>query len=178
MIEIAFFRADAGEVDDWCIDRCSGGQGFSHCEFVVDSQTMIGSHYKAKGIRVFKYNDIYHNPNWEILQLDGDYNKALEYAMSQIGKPYDALGAVMYFIGLNCCDSKKGQWCSEFANNVLLHGGSTVALSDSRIMPNHLYSAARSKQVVSVGARPSIPIESYAKELDIYGRIGYATTIQ
>ena len=166
MIDIAFYNARFGELDDKLIDFFSGRNGFSHCEIVVNSHKMIGSHYKAKGVQEFHYaNDVYADPRWTVLRIDGDRKKIIDWAYRMIGTPYDALGAVLFFLRLNALASARGVWCSEFcAAGLCLN---KHEYENPFVMPNALY-----RRMVSQGAKTIASTNAKRGRLkgDTYGR--------
>jgi hypothetical protein len=172
-IYIAFFKAKYGQWDDKLIDKFSGNIGYSHCEFVVDENTTIGSHALAGGVTRFKYNNILADERWDVLRIYGTYVESLIYAEKHIGDPYDFLGVALHYIGIDIYESRKGQWCSEFCHNVVKAGKMMYSYKDPLPMPNELY-----KTLLENGAKP-VPI-TYAStetkpEIDYLGHVAYGT---
>lgn len=175
-IDIAFFKAKHGQLDDKLIDFFSGRIGYSHCEFVVDPYNTIGSHALTNGVARFKYNNIYNNPAWDIIRVpEADYKKALEYAEVHIGDSYDFLGVALHYIGIDIYEERDGQWCSEFCDNCIAASVDRSKWQTSLPMPNELFVHMLNKlgsykvQNLDAGNKPT-----YAKlPIDYLGRIGY-----
>ena len=170
-IHLAFYKAKMGGIDDRFIDRFSGQLGYSHCELVIDKNTMIGSHYKANGVKKFYYNDVYNSKYWDIYEIDLEDVDTTKFAEDFIGTPYDKFGVVLTFFGFKTGDPDK-MWCSEFLaeaiNTSVAHG-----YIDPLVMPNELLEDL----INNFGATKLVSTASGSKEdltvLDKYGRIAY-----
>jgi len=182
---IAFFKASK---DDWfgkAIDLFSGRVGYSHCELVIDSKTMIGSHYLRGGTGVFYYNNIYNSKNWDIYEIDLDSEKILEEAHKRVGMEYDTLGVVLHFIGLNIGDKEAKEWCSEHTATCIREALVIPEVIDALPMPNEHYLELREKiglrKVLApkttesdLGFKTDLRFKTNIKEIDRYGRVGYS----
>jgi len=177
-LRVAFYRAEKGSFDDKVIDRGTGSLGYSHCEVVVDSTTMIGAHYNAKGVKKFKYNDIYASGLWDVLEFDLLKKEAIKLAENfvkdRVG--YDTLGAVLEYMHLGSVykDTDK-VWCSELCAkcinfSISIYDIKDIAKVDNSCMPNELYSYMLNNGATSIKTLAST--SKYDKPvLDRFGRV-------
>lgn len=182
-IEIAFFKADKGSWDDKAIDLLSGRVGYSHCEFVIDSQTTIGAHQMYNGVHKFTYGNIHADPRWDVITLTGDRNRAIEYAYKQIGRPYDLVGGFLHLIHLPTYASKDGVWCSELVMEIVNEANRDewIRTLKTELMPNQAYITLQQNAHVN-SANTQLASDELAKliintidrEIDRYGRLEIA----
>ena len=180
--DIAFYKAKFGGIDDKIIDWGSGKKGYSHCEIVINDTTMIGSHYLAKGVKKFYYNNIYSNPRWDVIRLPQYFRKkAISYAENMIGTKYDAIGAVLYWMNLPIYSDTNKVWCSELCAEAL--NITSNKSFDTLIMPNDLFNVMENLGGYIVKRTTTdIPKMKYSRRIisvnkpiiDRYGRIAYA----
>ena len=180
-LRIAFYKAQNGNWDDKLIDRFSGGLGYSHCEVVVNSTTMIGAHYLAKGVAKFRYNDIYSDPMWDIYEIDMDNAQTISYAEFMVGRlGYDTTGVVLYFIGLHMGDDKTDVWCSEFCARAINKGfnpkGVDKLIDNVLTMPNEFYTDFLALGAIKVNKLNARRNRTHKNKptIDRYGRVAYA----
>jgi len=129
--KIAFYKAKNGNWDDKFIDFVTGKKGYSHCEIVINSMTMIGSHYTMNGVREAKYNNVYESGLWDVYEINIPYKDTIKKARSMLGLEYDLLGAIISpFFEYDPHPSKV--FCSEFCAECL-------GLKNTIITPNDLF---------------------------------------
>ena len=174
-LRVAFLKADSGQMDDKFIDKFSGNLGYSHCEMVVNPGTMIGAHYNAKGVKKFHYNNVYHSDMWDIVEIDLDGKHAIKYMEDMLDTPYDALGVVLFFIGVRRGDKSDAVWCSEvcsYACNIVFKENNIDQILPGTIMPNDLFDLLVNEYggdvVNTVDSRKKVKEKL---ELDRFGRI-------
>jgi hypothetical protein len=136
-LHIAFYKASNGKWDDKLIDKFSGNLGYSHCEIVINANTMIGAHYEAGGVKKFRYNDVYNSSLWDVYELDLPAKKAKQFVHDMLDTPYDTKGVVLHFLGLHYGDREDMVWCSELCS-LAVNIANEHMFIDTLIMPNDM----------------------------------------
>jgi hypothetical protein len=171
MLQVAFFNAWKGAIDDKLIDIVTGNGGYSHCELVIGNNKTIASHYIDNAVITCEYQNLLSNALWNVLELEvkgSELNKIKAYAETQLGIEYDTKGVVCTALrGEALCVNNKKVWCSKLVARALK---SSKIFSDINIncMPNELYNYLTDKGFLSVSSlASSVPTNA----LDRYGRI-------
>lgn len=118
---------------------------YSHVALLLDEETVIESTMSKGGV----YTDSLSNfkkraKNWLMVELEIDishldWNKLIEIANKEVGKPYDTFGVIGLSIHRNWQEDDKW-WCSELIPYLLLNWGIKLFNSNfiHRIVPQHL----------------------------------------
>lgn len=174
-LRVAFYKARYGGFDDHVINRFSGNIGYSHCEVVVDSTTMVGAHYSNDGVRIFKYNNVYSSGLWDVIEIDLPRSiavqRAKQSAINRVG--YDAVGVALQFIHMPIYKDKSKVWCSEFCAKVINYTAKEAYKLNTRIMPNELYTTMIDKLNGKRIYRPLLSGDdaNYKPVIDRFGRV-------
>lgn len=125
MLKFAFYRAP-GTLRDRAI-RLTSWSRYSHVEFVLDGPLPRGhavcvSASKRDGNKV--RSKVFHmDPtHWDFIEVPGDYTAARRFALSQVGQPYNTIGAVLSVTPFEA-QVGKGWWCSQFMAAIAQAGG-------------------------------------------------------
>jgi hypothetical protein len=171
MLQVAFFKAWKGGIDDKLIDIVTGNGGYSHCELVVGNNTTIASHYIDNSVIICEYQNLLANALWDVLEINvknKEFNKIKAYAETLLGVEYDTKGVTCTaLVGKPVCINNRKIWCSKLIARSLK---SSSLFSDINInsMPNELYEYLTDKGFLRVSSlASSMPTNA----LDRYGRI-------
>ncbi len=84
---------------------------FSHCEIVIDGMASSADAWtnRVRAIPASGFNPA----NWEKIQVASDAIKATTFVSSQLGKKYDWLGILGFFLPVKLQNSNRW-YCSEF----------------------------------------------------------------
>lgn len=136
MIKLLFTRKRS--IGSWII-RFRTWSNYSHVD-IVDGDDAIGA-LAFEGVKVRNIKDVIDEASdYRVVIVEGDEQKAIEYAKSKIGKKYDWLA--IFGIGLKTGWESSGRYmCSEFVNQALIEGGTKLFDSkyDGRVTPEHIY---------------------------------------
>jgi len=119
---------------------------FDHVEIVVDDATSIGSRPRG-GVQIHPFS-VFDNRkicDWTLMRYSGNLSKntkngIINFAKSQIGKPYDWYGILGIAIKKNI--EKESEWfCSEFVNTAFFKNNVTLIprKSSGFVVPELLY---------------------------------------
>jgi len=172
-LQIGFYKAKYGGIDDKLINYFSGNNGYSHCEIVLNKNQMIGAHMQTGNVAIYNYPDVYSSKYWDIVELplymNNNFTKGLKEC---VGTPYDTLGVVLSFIGVTQLSRDDKVWCSEFCTIHHNRMGKKAKKIPTLIMPNELYRRlydmynSKGWKIVS-----NLDADDTAYSVDRYGRI-------
>ena len=123
MIRVLFYRA-RGDWRDVAI-RALTGSAYSHCELVAPGQAELPSEFRDETLilktiaaskrdgNAVRLKDLHmKQDHWDELRFPGDPGEAWDLALAEVGKPYDAVGAVLS--ATLFARPRAGRWfCSE-----------------------------------------------------------------
>lgn len=107
--------------------RAVEGGDYSHMALVLPGDRVIES-VKATGVRIRRLDSLLEDAwHYSLMHLEvPDENAAVDFAMKQVGKPYDTMGLVGFGFGRDWQQDDKW-YCSELGMTILHHGGITLA---------------------------------------------------
>lgn len=123
MIRVLFYKAP-GNWQDRAIRGLTGSM-YSHCELVAPGQAELPDEFNDRTLIIktiaaskrdgnaVRVKDLHiKQDHWDELRFPGDPGKAWDLALAEVGKPYDAVGAVLSATLL--ARPRAGRWfCSE-----------------------------------------------------------------
>jgi hypothetical protein len=171
-LRVAFFKADAGQLDDKLIDLVTGNDGFSHCEIMFSVNHTIAAHYINNGVIECYYNNLSSDSRWVILEKEvSNYYKSSTFnlAKSFLGKKYDTKGVVCTaLLKRPICTNKDSTWCSKLVARCMID----QIDKDINIMPNDLYNTLLDNGWRVTHKTLQSKYNKSNKEIDRFGRIG------
>ncbi len=177
-LEIAFYKAKYGGIDDKFINYFSGKEGYSHCEVVMSATHMIGAHYTGNGVNNFYYNNVYNSKYWDIVSIEVSDDNYKAFCEAMVGTPYDTLGVALSFIGINQIAREHKVWCSEFCA-LAYNSSDKHILRDTLVMPNELFVTLMYLGGTIVKSTAGSELDKRGdnkQEIDRYGRVSYGKT--
>ena len=131
------------------IIRAVSWSSWSHCDLLLPDGRLVGStppggvQYQDFGVRLA------HSSHAALMEFPASSSGSAQWAMSQIGKPYDWTGV----IGLGFhreWDRDDSWWCSEFVARALMEGGFSPYKPEKikRLTPQHLWMLHHPVQVL------------------------------
>jgi uncharacterized protein YycO len=115
---------------------------WSHVDIVTREGTLIGA-LAHGGVREYSLlRRLDESSEFQVRIIGGDWDKAVAYARSQIGKGYDWRGLLGIELGRHWQDDDKW-FCSELAARAAIVAGNTTIKQDVyRVTPGSLYGYA------------------------------------
>lgn len=136
-MKIAFYKSNKGTLLDWLINFLTGRYGFSHVELVFPTYTkgnltLCFSASPRDNLVRFKYINL-NTDSWVVLDLPNiDEKQTYKKTLDFLGKKYDYIGILFWFLIPLKKQANNKWWCSEITAKL-------IGIKNYRIHPNELY---------------------------------------